>query len=365
MNIENPCFVGETNLFDYDSYASEYDPEDYDSEEDYEGDVEQLIADDIDQIIWDIERNVDVYNMDGVAEVLWSAVNEGGIDVEQLKANINNLYLEDSNGNLVGNEVTRQIIESLGYDGIIDNTVSHKFSNMGLSEDTTHYIVFKPNQIKDISNQNPTDNPDIRFSLSKSALDNEGDLVYNVNGNFKRGDGYVRTVEFRKLQAESQRMSDEDIQSYRSGSKRLDEGLRADIARVLRAQIDSYRNGLRNDDGLLNLTNKGNEFNMCKSVNGSLFHDCFEISQRFLVNGELVDLHEVKTTEDGIGYDDCDNYLSEDGLSGFSVTPEGDLISVFNASGKKGFLGTISPFVKQNTKTVDCYNSPNQPLCEK
>ena len=177
LNIENPAIVGETNLFDYESFAEEYDRNDYDSDEDYEGDVEQLIADTIDEIIWDIDRNVDIYSTDGIANVLWEAVNEGGIDIEQLKANINNLYLEDSNGNLVGNEVTRQIIESLGYDGIIDNTVSSKF-NMGLSEGTTHYIVFKPNQIKDISNQNPTDNPDIRYSLSKD-IENFDNSWYN------------------------------------------------------------------------------------------------------------------------------------------------------------------------------------------
>ena len=186
LNIENPAIVGETNLFDYESYAENYDRDDYDSDEDYEGDIEQLIADDIDQIIWDIDRNVDIYSTDGIAEVLWNAVNEGGIDIEQLKANINNLYLEDSNGNLVGNEVTRQIIESLGYDGIIDNTVSTKF-NMELEEGTTHYIVSKPNQIKSIDNQNPTDNPDIRYSLSENGqnfnknLENAGKILYNSN----------------------------------------------------------------------------------------------------------------------------------------------------------------------------------------
>ena len=359
LNIENPAIVGETNLFDPDEYFAEYDREDYDSDEDYEADVEQLIADDIDKIIWDIEKNVDVYSTDGLAEVLWNAVNEGGIDIEQLKANINNLYLEDSNGNLVGNEVTRQIIESLGYDGIIDNTVSTKF-NMNLEEGTTHYIVFKPNQIKSIDNQNPTDNPDIRYSLSEDAIDNGQDLVYNGI----RGEGYAQTDEFRNLQAECQGMSDEDIQLYRSGNKQLDEKLRTNIAGVLRTQIESYRNGLRNDDGILSLTNKGYEFNMCKSVDGSLFHDVFEIAQKYLRNGELVDLHKPETTEEhGIGYNYCYNYLSEDGLSGFSITPDGDLISVFNASGKGGFLGAIAPFVKANAKTLDCYNSPNQPLC--
>ena len=180
LNIENPAIVGETNLLDYDSFAEEYDRADYDSDEDYESDIEQLIAENIDQIIWDIERNIDIYSTDGIAEVLWNAINEGGIDIEQLKANINNLYLEDNNGNLVGNEITRQIIESLGYDGIIDNTVSSKF-NMDIEEGTTHYIVFKPNQIKSIDNQNPTDNPDIRYSVSEEGLENIGKILYNNN----------------------------------------------------------------------------------------------------------------------------------------------------------------------------------------
>ena len=165
LNIEKPAIVGETNLLESQSYFDEYNQEDYDNEEDYYADVEQLVADDIDNIIWEIERNVDVDRTDGIAEVLWEAFNDGGIGIEQLKKKLNNLYLEDSEGNYVANEVARQIIESLGYDGIIDPTVSGKW-NMEMEEGTTHYIVFKPNQIKSVTNQNPTDNPDIRYSLS-------------------------------------------------------------------------------------------------------------------------------------------------------------------------------------------------------
>lgn len=165
LNIENPAIVGETTLFNPDDYFGQYNEEDYDSYEDYEGDVEQLVVDDVENIIWDIERNVDIYSTDGISEILYNAFNEGGIDIESLKTRINELYLEDNNGNLVGNEVTRQIIESLGYDGIIDSTVSGKW-NMNMEEGTTHYIVFKPNQIKSVTNENPTDSPDIRYSLS-------------------------------------------------------------------------------------------------------------------------------------------------------------------------------------------------------
>ena len=165
LNIENPAVVGKTILFDNTSYLEEYDEADYDNYDDYIGDVEQLLADDVDNIIWDIERNIDLYSgTDSIRNVLYDAYYEGGVDIEKLKAKINELYLESTDGEIVGNEVTRQIIESLGYDGIIDSTVSSKFKNMGMEEGTTHYIAFKPNQIKSITNQNPTDNPDIRYS---------------------------------------------------------------------------------------------------------------------------------------------------------------------------------------------------------
>ena len=165
LNIENPAIVGETMLLDGESYREEYNEEDYDDYDDYIADVEQLLADDIDNIVWEVERNVDVNDTEGIAGILYDAYTEGGIGIEALKARINELYLEDSEGNLVGNEVTRQIIESLGYDGIIDPTVSGKW-NMDIEEGTKHYIVFKPNQIKAVTNENPTDNPDIHRSIS-------------------------------------------------------------------------------------------------------------------------------------------------------------------------------------------------------
>lgn len=185
------------------------------------------------------------------------------------------------------------------------------------------------------------ENIDIRYSMS----DNIGESKDNDGG-----DRYVRTDEFKRLQEESRRMSDEDIQLYHAGNKQIDDRLRTNLAGVLRSQLIEHRNGLRNDYGVLELSNKGNNFNMYEAVDGSLFHDVFEIVQKHLRNGELVDLHAVETTDDGIGYNDTVNYLSEDGLSGFSITPDGDLISVFNASDKKGFLGAIAPHVKKNAK---------------
>ena len=180
LNIENPAIVGETTLLNQEDFLDQYNEEDFDDYDDYIAEVEQFVADEIENIVWEVEKNVDLYSTDGIADVLYNAYYEGGIGIEDLKAQINELYLEDNEGNLAGNEVTRQIIESLGFDGIIDSTVSNKFRNMGMESGTTHYIVFKPNQIKAITNQNPTDDPDIRYSMGDREVAPTGN--YNVYG---------------------------------------------------------------------------------------------------------------------------------------------------------------------------------------
>ena len=218
--------------------------------------------------------------------------------------------------------------------------------------DFVHNGNFGGNDIKQLSN--------IIKSSSRNVknIDTNNAVVYNN----KRGEGYVPTDEFRELQAASKGMSEEERRRYLRGG--ANETVRDRISAVFKRQLDTWRSGGSSYNGLLNLTAKGNQFNIYENVDGRIFHDIFEITRNFLQNGELVDLHEVETTENGIGYDDCYNYLSEDGLSGFSITPDGDLISVFNASGKKGFLRAIAPIVKEKAKTLDCYVSPQQNLME-
>lgn len=57
-------------------------------------------------------------------------------------------------------------------------------------------------------------------------------------------------------------------------------------------------------------------------VNPKLFHDIFEVNKRYLLNGELVDLHD--------DYSECKCFVSDDGLCGFAIEPDGNLISVFS-----------------------------------
>lgn len=52
-------------------------------------------------------------------------------------------------------------------------------------------------------------------------------------------------------------------------------------------------------------------------------------------------------------YNDSTCYLSADGLSGFAITENGDLISVFNLNNKKCWLIVISTEVVSQVKTLD------------
>lgn len=64
--------------------------------------------------------------------------------------------------------------KTLGYDGI-------KANNKTNGEDGNYWIAFNPNQIKNIDNSNPTDNPDIRYSIQKES----GSWQKYLENNFK------------------------------------------------------------------------------------------------------------------------------------------------------------------------------------
>ena len=51
LNVENPAIVGETMLLEQDAYLENYDPDDFDDYDEYLAEVEQLVADDIENIV--------------------------------------------------------------------------------------------------------------------------------------------------------------------------------------------------------------------------------------------------------------------------------------------------------------------------
>lgn len=96
-----------------------------------------------------------------------------------------------------GGDLLKNVLSRLGYDGIIDNSVSSRFGHdaggVGMdhvTKDTTHFIAFHPNQIKSASGNygffSPKSN-DIRFSkkgaYAKSKIvDENGDPIVVYHG---------------------------------------------------------------------------------------------------------------------------------------------------------------------------------------
>lgn len=102
-----------------------------------------------------------------------------------------NPYLSDAEYNKIdsidwteGEDLREFLIEN-GYD--YDGLVLDEGAVGGYGEDVeyrgTSYVVFSPEQVKNVDNKNPTSNPDIRFSLSK-AVEETNDLmaIHNLKG---------------------------------------------------------------------------------------------------------------------------------------------------------------------------------------
>lgn len=160
-NMKDPATVGKTTLFDGTEYGVK-PLSDYDNIDDYYTDLIYELTDDVIN-----DTNIDYNYKNDIMAILDEARWNGGIGLQELKDALSNLYIEDYDGRLVSGDVARSIIQNLGYDGIVDPTVSSKFKNMGIDDGTTHYITFEPNQIKSTDNLKPTANPDIM--LSKKA----------------------------------------------------------------------------------------------------------------------------------------------------------------------------------------------------
>ena len=172
LKMNNPCYVGENetillqDVFD-DIDINEEDYEDYDEYEQARNEAEdealQTISYEIDDKLGDLLQYNDIERAKGI---LFEYLYDGGVSLQQLKDRLNEEYFDSyETDDIVSNEVARRIVEALGYDGIIDSSVTDKFSNMNMEYGTTHYIAFYPEQIKAIDNRGTfnAENPNIYY----------------------------------------------------------------------------------------------------------------------------------------------------------------------------------------------------------
>lgn len=121
-----------------------------------------VVREDKDGFIWD------TWYVDGIAEFMWTLRNDD---------------------NIFKYERTRQIVyrarNSKEYDGVIFKNLIDYGSFELDPKPSDIYVVFEPNQIKSTLNRNPTEDDDIRFSLSnqdlsKGAVTDSPYEVYNL-----------------------------------------------------------------------------------------------------------------------------------------------------------------------------------------
>lgn len=176
------------------------------------------------------------------------------------------------------------------------------------------------------------------------------EMGYSVENNAQtEGDYGTVEHEFRELQEASRRRLDGG--SWQEGSYEIDEGVRNRLSDVSKRWLGDRGYDNSNDNGLLKNTG---DFKIFKDVDAETFHDLFETNKPYIKYQELVDLHDTGD------YTNNHNYISDDGMAGFSITQDGDLISVFNNSHKRGFLRSIADTIKSEAKTLDCYALNNK-----
>jgi len=119
----------------------------------------------------DLESQYLNFSADEVAEELNDLmdINRAGADdvMRFLTAGPLRDAIDPDTGMLVGPDIVRQLWQSAGYDGVIMKNVQQRwplFENM--NDNTTHYIAYRPEQVKSVNNTGSYDPNDVRFMYS-------------------------------------------------------------------------------------------------------------------------------------------------------------------------------------------------------
>ena len=196
-------------------------------------------------------------------------------------------------------------------------------------------------------------------NIKDNTINSSNSRSENKNSKENGTEEYKATDEFRRVQEASRKLSQEQVSRMR---ERLSEDDKRRLGGLLGRQLDTARNGgrynLRTSLTYTKKNGKVSTFNI-GDVDPQLFHDIFEIVRTYLKNGEVVDLHD--------DYSDAKCFITSDGLAGFAIEPDGNLVSVFSLNPKEngGFLYAIKDMVREEGAThLDTYASDKQPLQE-
>lgn len=202
LRMDNPVIFGEDVDGDFVETYFDYE-ENYDEEYDEYEEPEGLLIDFIEALNAELS-NSDYYGTDSVA--LWEISDGEGLYANELREKVIGKIGEvtDRDGNWISHNVFRNALVRMGFDGIIDNEPSLRFSNMGLARDTKHYIVFNSNQIKLTDAVTYDDNGNI-IPLSERFNPRKEDIRYSVKSApvfYSNAENAVRNIKQEKATPE-------------------------------------------------------------------------------------------------------------------------------------------------------------------
>lgn len=143
--------------------------------EDYDGDIEEAVKDTwISNYANTYEQNID----DSCAEVADSIIRLNNNDMDIVQEIMNGMGIRDYPDAIDFYDI---LTEQTGIDGFVT-----EWDNSELGEKHEIVLAFRSDQVKDIDNQNPTEDPDIRYSVRE---DLEDDLDKILDNTFKAAEG--------------------------------------------------------------------------------------------------------------------------------------------------------------------------------
>ena len=279
------------------------------------------------------------------------------LDSSTKKAIISNVkkngVYEDLKAQLLQNGFTEQNVDDEIVSRELNNILQDEKQMSELAEKNSKFATTMSNLKGLFANLTSRNTKDSQFFKQ---------LLNNIN----YAENNLQLKKIQEIDAKEKAIIDKEFNKLLKDSKKAvnnqqlsenEQSIRDNISNIFRKTLKSKSSG---DTNILEFkdTKTGNTFKVYDNIDGKTFKETFEINKNYFTNGELIDNNST------INYNDTNNYLSDDGLSGFAVTKDGNIISVFNFSEKDGWLNSIPDNIVENAKTLDCYITSNKEISE-
>lgn len=341
---------------------------------DYQKQYNDLVND-VSKFIYDTNTNVK-FDQTQQELAVWNG-NELTLNPTLTDMPIKTLVLKELGTKQLDSSTKKSIISNVKKNGLYEDLKAQLLQNGFTEQNVDDEIVSRElnNILQDEKQMSELAEKNSKFATTMSNLKGlfanltsrntkDSQFFKQLLNNINYAENNLQLKKIQEIDAKEKAIIDKNFNKLLKDSKKAvnnqqlsknEENIRDNLSNVFRKTLESRNRGNTNSNILELKDNKtGNKFKVYDNIDGKTFKETFEINKNYFTNGELIDNHNTES------YNDTNNYLSDDGLSGFAVTKDGNIISVFNFSEKDGWLNSIPDNIVENAKTLDCYITSNK-----